>query len=193
MQKQGFSDFEYIDGFRKKDNQAIRSFYSLNFQSISNYVYRTGGTVSEAEDVMQEGMLLLYESVQKEDFVLTSQLSTYFFAICKHIWLCLYKDWGNRMPANVDIYTLPDEEHNWIESSLDEKRFLLFYKCFVCLLPQCQEIIKMRKQNISYADIAEKFKLSNPHIARNKKHICMRNLIKLIKSHKDFKYLSNEK
>jgi RNA polymerase sigma factor (sigma-70 family) len=193
MQKQGFSDFEYIDGFRKKDNTAIRSFYSVNFQAISNYVSRTGGTTTEAEDVMQEGMLLLYESVQKEDFNLSSHLGTYFFAICKHIWLSLYKGWGNPLLVSGSKFSQPEKEQTEVDPSLDERRLLHFYRCFVLLLPQCQQIIKMRKQNISYAEIAKKFKLRNPHIARNKKHICMQNLIKLIKSHKDYKYLRYEK
>ena len=84
------------------------------------------------------------------------------------------------------------EEQPEIDTSIEERRLNLYYKCFMLLSPECQQIIKMRELGISYEEITQHFNLQNHHIARNKKSNCKAKLRNLIINHKDYKYLSNE-
>jgi len=187
-----YSDQEYIVGIRSDDQMVINSFYSENLEAITKLVVNKGGTITDTEDIMQEGMLILFESVRKEDFLLICKLRTYFFAICKNAWLRLYKSRKNEQTFYERMFSLPAEEQPEIDTSIEERRLNLYYKCFMLLSPECQQIIKMRELGISYEEITQHFNLQNHHIARNKKSNCKAKLRNLIINHKDYKYLSNE-
>lgn len=187
-----YSDQEYIVGIRSNERIVINSFCSENLEAITKLVVKKGGTITDVDDIMQEGMLILYVSVRVEDFLLSCKLRTYFFAICKNTWLRLYKSRKNEQTFYERMFSLPAEEQPEIDTSIEVRRLNLYYKCLMLLSTECQQIIKMREQEISYEEITQHFNLQNHHIARNKKNNCKEKLRNLIINHKDYKYLSNE-
>jgi RNA polymerase sigma factor (sigma-70 family) len=187
-----YSDQEYIVGIRSKERIVINSFCSENLEAITNYVVKKGGTTTDADDIMQEGMLILFVNVRKEDFSLSCKLRTYFFAICKNTWLSLYKSRKNEKTLYERMLSLLAEEEPEIDTSIEERRLNLYLTCFVLLSPECQQIIKLRLQKIPYDEISDQLKIVSIGAVRNRKYICEEKLNNLMKNHKDYKNLSNE-
>lgn len=71
---------------RNIQNEAQISRFVLDeWSKISLFLQRHYGLSEEdCQDVFQEAFIILYEKIRKEDFVLTSSLSTYFMGICKN-------------------------------------------------------------------------------------------------------------
>ena len=76
----------YIDGIRNNNSKIINEIYEKYSKAIIQYVTSNNGSADDAQDVFQEGMIVLFQKVHTPDFELTSSLLTYFYSICKFIW-----------------------------------------------------------------------------------------------------------
>src|SRR5690606_36660953 len=45
------------------------------------------GSREEAQDVFQETVMVLYDKMTRDDFVLSSRLQTFLYAVSKRLWL----------------------------------------------------------------------------------------------------------
>jgi RNA polymerase sigma factor (sigma-70 family) len=193
MDKKKYSDQEYIEGFLKNKLQTTENFYELNYPLVKNLVTNMHGVNADVDDVMQEGMLSLVQAISRKGFILTGSLSNYFFTICKNVWLnCLKRN--KYYPGTYSKHNYNDQV-SYIETSerTNEQRLLLFDECFKSLDYLCQQVIEMWLQKIPYNEIADQLKIVSTGAVRNRKYICDAKLSKLIKNHKDYKNLSNEK
>ena len=76
-----------LKGLAQNDSKAVETLYKSHFTMIQHYVENNNGSFDDARDIFQEAMIALYEKVQLDSFVLTCQIKTYLFSICKHLWL----------------------------------------------------------------------------------------------------------
>ena len=76
-----------LKGLAQNDSKAVETLYKSHFAMIQHFVENNNGSFDDARDVFQEAMIALYEKVQLDSFVLTCQIKTYLFSICKHLWL----------------------------------------------------------------------------------------------------------
>lgn len=82
-----FSDLSLIKELQCNNRDAYEILYLKYFPVITSYIKQNRGSDEDAQDVFQEAIIVLFEKVKHSDFVLTSSLSTYLFAISKNIWL----------------------------------------------------------------------------------------------------------
>lgn len=76
-----------LEGVRKGESKAFREFYVAYFGMVRYMIVNNSGTEDEAKDVFQEAMVLLYEKANDENFVLSSSLKTWIYAVCRNKWL----------------------------------------------------------------------------------------------------------
>ena len=129
---------DYIKGILKGDNHLIREIYELYSKPILHLIQSNSGNEEDAKDVFQEGLMLVYQKAQQPDFQLTSSFFTYFYAICRFIWMNrLRKKSSSEVTLNEDITsTLSDTSISEIEKN---ERFVLYRKKFLLLGADCQK------------------------------------------------------
>jgi DNA-directed RNA polymerase specialized sigma24 family protein len=66
--------------------KATEQIYSQYYTTITKWIQNNGGTGTDADDIYQEAIIILYEKAQGEDFRLSCRIGTYLFAISKHLW-----------------------------------------------------------------------------------------------------------
>ncbi len=72
----------------KAGNDAVWSkVYANNYRMAESYILKNNGNKEQAKDTYQDAMMVLYRNIQREDFELTSKLSTYVFSIVQNLWL----------------------------------------------------------------------------------------------------------
>jgi DNA-directed RNA polymerase specialized sigma24 family protein len=179
----------YIKGIQVNDAKVLRLIYSNYSGRIKNYIIGKGGTVEDAKDVFQEGLIVVYNKSSQTDFELTSQFYTYFFGICKFIW-----DRKKQKKANNTV-TIPDDNrfintYNIETDILKQERFKLYERNLQKLGTFCKDLLITFFQGENMSFIAEKFELKNEHTARNRKYRCQKELEKLIKNDNQFLELS---
>ena len=172
---------EYLQGIIKGDNRIIRAIYEQHHRAIIQLVEKNSGTVDDAKDVFQEGLMLIYQKAKQPDFKLTSSFFTYFYAVCRNIWS------NKRRKKSFGEVTLSDEMTSMVKDDSPEvlehnEQYTLYRNKFLELGEDCQKLLSLFLQKISMNEIVERMGLSSVGYAKKKKFKCKERLVKLIQN-----------
>jgi RNA polymerase sigma factor (sigma-70 family) len=149
---------------------------------VKNHVLKNSGSLDDASDVLQESVIALYKQVSSPEFTLTTDLKGYFFGIVKNTWNSQLRQ--KKMTTEYDIDQINDSDNEDIADPILEKAVT---KAFEKLKPDCQTILRLFSEGVSYEDIALKMNLKNEAYARRKKYLCKEALIEIIKGYPEYK------
>jgi DNA-directed RNA polymerase specialized sigma24 family protein len=76
---------DILHGVALSDNKIINHLYTVNFRTIRHLVVTNNGNESDAQDVFQETLVVLFSKVRKEELELTCSLTTYLYSIARNI------------------------------------------------------------------------------------------------------------
>ena len=169
-----------ISGLAKNDRKAIETIYKNNFTMVQTFILNNNGTYDDARDIFQEAMIVLYENAKTESFVLTCQIKTYVYSICRRLWLKRLQQL-NRFTSQVESLeeTIPVEE----DIELEEKRnadFIIMERALSSLGEPCKGLLEayyLQKKDMT--EIANTFGYTNADNAKNQKYKCLMRLKKL--------------
>ena len=104
MTHQEHQDQRFIRGIAKGDIKILEEIYAKYSDPIVKLVRQHKGTKDDARDVIQEALTIIYLKTKKTDIQLTSKFLTYFFAICRNIWLKMLRaaDVDNNLEHNSE-------------------------------------------------------------------------------------------
>lgn len=162
--------------------------YERNYNSIRSYILRNNGNDADAEDILQEALVILWQQAQKPDFTLSSKLDTFIFAIAKNLWLKNLRK-NHRITSqdfqeekNSTLYfsvTDEDSESNFLP---DEERYKILYQYLKELGETCTQILQLFYfDGLDMEQIAAKLSFANAQTAKAKKYQCKKKLEEMIK------------
>ena len=169
-----------LRGLANNDTKAVESIYKENFKMIQAFILNNNGSYDDARDIFQEAMIALYEKAKSESFVLTCQIKTYVYSICRRLWLKRLQQLG-RFVAQTEGF----EETVSVEEDLEihEKRnadFAIMDRALNSLGEPCKSLLEsyyLQKKGMN--EIAEVFGYTNADNAKNQKYKCLMRLKKL--------------
>ena len=178
--KAELNEHTLLKGLAQNDSKAVETLYKSHFTMIQHFVENNNGSFDDARDVFQEAMIALYEKVQLDSFVLTCQIKTYLFSICKHLWLKRLQQMGK--------YSSPlseNEESISIEMDMGqiEKKdaaFAIMDRALNSLGEPCKSLLEgyyLNKKGMQ--ELASQFGYTNADNAKNQKYKCLMRLKKL--------------
>lgn len=157
------------------DRYAAAVVYRQYFPMVAAYVQQNNGHAADAEDVFQEVMLVLVQKIQAPDFILTSSLKTFLYAIARNCWCKRLRDNRLLLPGAEELPEetgMPDffqeppaaaQVQGWLERITDN----------------CKRIIKaLFFYQQPMALLAKKMGWKNKHTADNQKYKCLQQLRK---------------
>jgi RNA polymerase sigma factor (sigma-70 family) len=145
---------------------ALYGYYPMVRKMIRNH----GGDSQDAEDVFQEGLLILCRKIRETDFILTARLSTYLFSVCRLLW----KD--ELKKRKRDVPPMPGDP---IDIELTdmlglESRFRLAEKVLAELADRCRELLLLfYTQRLTWQDVAARMGYASENAAKNQKYKCL--------------------
>lgn len=91
----------------------------------------------------------------------------FFFGIARNVWNNLFRQKSKTEELhNIDIVEENDEEVS------DQLFMKIMTRAFNKLKPECQEVLKMFYDGLSFEEIAQKMNYKNETYARRKKYLC---------------------
>lgn len=170
---------------KQERNKALSYMYEKYYGGVARFIIDNNGTEEDARDIFQDSLVVLYEKVQLTDFVWTSTLKTFLFAVCKNLWYKRLRKASNREIPTENIHQLPVLDVS-IEDPYEEQKFLL-RNLMSQLGDACREILTLFYfQRKSMQEIALEMNLANEKVAKNKKARCMVKLRKLFVQSPEF-------
>lgn len=169
-----------VEGMKSGDRSALKNIYNLYYPVIESFVVKNNGSQLEAKDIFQESVILLYEKLQQNGFVLRCSIKTFLYAISKRLWL---KRWNEKKtkvfdtefesdPGNIDeVYNAFEQQEQYYEN---------MQNALSQLGEPCAAILRdFYINDLSMVEIAEKFGYTNAQNAKNQKYKCLQRLKKL--------------
>ncbi|MDB5230125.1 MAG: sigma-70 family polymerase sigma factor [Chitinophagaceae bacterium] len=169
-----------LKGLAYNDKKAIETIYKDNFNMILAFILNNNGSYDDAKDIFQEAMIALYEKSKSESFVLTCQIKTYVYSVCRRLWLKKLQQAGRFVqPVHSLEETVPVEE----DIEIHEKRnadFMIMERALGSLGEPCKGLLESYYINRKgMQEIAEEFGYTNADNAKNQKYKCLMRLKKL--------------
>lgn len=180
---------EFLEGIAKNDISILKKIYEYSLPEVVKYVKRNSGTVDDAKDIFQEGILAVYRKVRSDQLTLTTDFHVFLFIVCKRIWLKKLKKSG------IKEVTLEPNREFVLEEDLDERfiqsrKWSLFNEKFQQLAEECRKVLKMLFNGKSGKEIAEAMGYTEDY-AKRKKYKCKLGLAALVKNDPEYKSLTN--
>ncbi|MEL7002285.1 MAG: sigma-70 family RNA polymerase sigma factor [Bacteroidota bacterium] len=186
MLTKNFNKNEILSLF--EDDTKLSVLYDRLLSYFKKHVLENSGTLQDAEDLLQESIVLAYRKVRHPDFVLNSSLETFIFGIGKRKWMYELR----KIRFAQEPKTLKDESNNIEEMIIKDEKSKLYIEHFKKLSLSCQQVLTLFFQGSKMNEIAEKMNFSSEGYARKRKHQCQNKLIDSIKNDRLYRELSDE-
>jgi RNA polymerase sigma factor (sigma-70 family) len=186
-------DQKYIDGLAANDSVVIEMIYKKFAPKVVLFITNNSGDKDQAQDVIQEIMILLFNQAKANALQLTCPFDAYFFLLCKRRWLNELKKSSNKEVTILeDVLSINESAHDLIAQTeeFDEKQ-KLFDTMFQKLGEKCQEVLKLSFTLKSMEEVAAKLNVTYGYV-RKKKSLCVGQLTQWIQEAKNFNSLKNK-
>ena len=175
------TDESIINGIRESDDKALEYLYKEHYYMIRQLVVMNSGSQPDAEDILQDGIIVLYEKIKEGDFKLTCSIKTYLYAVCKNLWLkCLEKK-KNFIPFKDYHNETISIEEDLFEEEIQTDNQNILAELLNKISEACKEIIvSFYYEKLSMSDIARKLGFANADYAKTQKYRCLQKLKEMI-------------
>jgi RNA polymerase sigma factor (sigma-70 family) len=165
-----------VEALRRGEPKAYEEIYHHSLPSISNLVCLNSGQEEDAEDLLQEALIIIFRKLQQPTFVLTCNIKTYLYSICRNKWLYHLAKRSSALKKLKDFHDfeeIPDD----VAGEQQDLRDKQLQEAFTRLDEKCQQIlIKYYFYNQSLEDIAKSLENYNVNAVKVKKFRCIQKL-----------------
>jgi len=178
---QTISDNSLLYNLKNEDNASFEVLYKSCFPSVASHITQNFGSTKDAEDIFQEAIIVLLQKIRHKDFVLTSSLKTYIFAIARNLWLKRLRD-NKLIPVDNPAYYQRETESVTFELQSQSTKEEKLASWLTKITENCQRILKaIFFYNEPMGSLMQKMGWKNKHTAANQQYKC----IQQVKKQKD--------
>lgn len=170
------TDEALLADLRRESRHAFAGLYPRYAGLVRQFVLRNHGSLTEADDLFQDTLLVLVQQLRRDNFQLTASLKTYLLAIAKHLWLQRLRVAGRTTPLPA---VLSEQLHDDLTLAIEhETTYLDRLQGYIRrLTAHCQHLIQeMFFDNKTIEAIQQEHGYSSRHNALNQKHKCVEQL-----------------
>jgi len=176
------SDQAVIQRLRNGDEDALLDIYHNNINMVRKFITDNSGYPEDAEDMLQEALVILWENARKPGFDLTSKISTYVYSVVRNKWLRELSKRKAGKIANIDDYDIPEESHDALKRIIHREEYKIVLQCLELLGSTCRKILKMfYLEERGMEEIAHLMSFNSSDVAKAKKWQCKKELEQLVK------------
>ncbi|MGB1247327.1 MAG: RNA polymerase sigma factor [Chitinophagales bacterium] len=173
------ADIELLQKLKTNHQPSFQKLYKDYFTMAHYFVMNNSGTLPEAKDTFQDAIIVLFEKIQVDDFILQCTLKTFIYAIVRNLWLkklrtkkksIKIEDFEQYVPVETDLYDKQkDEQIDLVAQNMKK------------LGEKCQQLLTgfyfyKKKMQV----LAEELGYTNAANAKNQKYKCLQKLKVLV-------------
>lgn len=164
----------------QKLNAAIHYIFKTHYGLLENMVLNNSGSVSDAEDIIQDALVAFVETIRKGMFRGDASIKSYLYSITYNLWISELRKRGSTAKRNLHF----EKEKGVMDEGLlqylgykDAQKLVTGF--LETLGDKCKEILLLvYYDNMPMKEIIKRFDYQNEQVLRNKKHKCMKELEK---------------
>jgi RNA polymerase sigma factor (sigma-70 family) len=164
----------WVGGLRRNDPATIRAIYAKHFPAVKQYVLQNSGATTDAQDVFQEAMTVLWLQVREQRLMPENDPGGFLFRVAKNKWLDVV-----RSAAHKHMKVVHDDRANepHVETTDDvEERLARLRDVYGKLDDKCRTVLdRFYYERKDLATIAHELGVEEESI-RTIKYRCMMKL-----------------
>lgn len=166
-----------LDGIRRGDEEALVQLYAANRRPVTAFVTRNSGTHDDAEDMLQEALVVLWERVRTGRFEQQARLGTFLFATVRNIWLRRLAQKRRETPSDNPGTDTPDGDPSALDLLIDAEQTEQIRSALERLSEPCRTLLLLFYwDECSMEEIAARLGFANAETAKAKKYQCKKAL-----------------
>lgn len=175
-------DSRTLSQIRDGDRAGLVSLYDQNRKPVVTHVTRNGGSADDADDILQESVVIVWERVRAGTFEPNARLGTFLFGVARNLWLRRLARRRRELPmtGDPDLVSADEEEE-------EDERVAQVRNAFKQLGEPCRTLLLLYYwEQLSMSDVAMHIGFANADVAKAKKYQCKEQLRRLMaKAHHD--------
>ena len=176
-------DSKLLDALRNSDEEALAELFRQNRRPITSLVTRNQGSEDDAEDVLQEAVVVLWQRVRSGSFEYQSKLSTFISATAKNIWFRRLARQRRELPAAEETLDMASSDANPLEEMEENERVMAVQKAMGQIGNPCRDLLLFFYwEERSMEEIAVKLGFANADTVKSKKYQCKKSLEHLVRT-----------
>ena len=173
-------DREFIQRIKANDRTVLGELFMKYQRMISVYVLKNGGDKNDAEDIIQETIIVLWQKVNSDSLQLTVKLGTYLLAIAKNKWMAELRKRRKISPQDISE-NISNGNPSSLDNLVNEEKIEYVRKALEMLQPICKKLLLLyyfEEKNMK--EIAKILNLATADVAKSKKYQCKKNLEEIL-------------
>ena len=174
------SDNRLLDRIRAGDEKALTTLYQDNKRAVAAFTLRNSGTLEDANDLLQEAVVILWEKVHGGTFEQTAKLSTFIFAIVRNLWLRRLARRKREVPQDMqaDIQAVVSSP---LDDLIESENAEAVKNALERLGNPCKQLLLLYYwQELSMEAIAQQMGFAGADTVKSKKYQCKKALERLL-------------
>jgi RNA polymerase sigma factor (sigma-70 family) len=166
-------------GDERARNQALEALCSPQWEALARKaVLAAGGPEMIVEDVFQESLTKLANNIMQGKFRGESKLSTYFYTICRRLYLKKYAE--KPPPEGEEVWQedehVPSADLLLIDQETQARLSQVLEDILQRLSKTCAQLLTRIKQGLDYQTIAEELNYENKDVVKTQAMRCRRQM-----------------
>lgn len=172
-----YSDTEIIESIKSNNDSVLEFIYRENYKTVLNLVVTNSGTKEDADDILQEGIIALYNKIITDDFILTSKLNTLLYSICNNLWLKALNKKSRTIRLDDKHIDLLSDVNDVISNEILTEKQRLIKKLFEKIGDGCKQILEaFYYDKKSMVEISNEMNFSGPDYVKTQKYRCIQKI-----------------
>lgn len=191
-----YSDEAIAEGLRLRSDLIIRYIYQEYFPMIKYLIMSNNGNEEDAEDVFQDGLVVIFKKIRARELELTSSFRTYLYSVCRNLWLTKLKKRNRYIREFSDFEDFEEINYskNQQQDEAEHEKFGLYQKHFYTLGEDCKKVLLLFMKKMPLKEIASEMGYKTEKYAKTRKYLCKEELKRrIINDPKCQKFLSDDK
>jgi RNA polymerase sigma factor (sigma-70 family) len=175
-------DAKLLEMMKQGEEEALTVIYRQNRKAIISFVMRNSGASDDAEDVLQESVIILWERVRSGRFEQNAKLGTFLFAVAKNVWSRKRMKKFREPASDFENDQFDSAEPSQLEEMIDSERSKEVAGAMERLGEPCRTLLTLYYwEEHSQEEIAAEMGFANAATVKSKKYTCKKMLEKIMK------------
>lgn len=162
---------------RRGDEESLVVLFDANRRAVTSYVRNNSGTTDDAEDMLQEALIILWEKVRSENFHYDAKLSTFIVAVVKNLWLRRLARQRRESPDPLQFDRMANTDPSPLDELIESDRAKKVRDALEKLGDPCRKLLLLFYwDEYSLEEIAGAMGFANAETVKSKKYQCKKAL-----------------
>lgn len=169
---------QIIKGIIENDRKTFLNLYEYEFPKIVRMVAKNNGTVENARDVFQDGLIILIEKLLHKNLEITESFDGYLYSVCRNLW---YKQivQNKQKLKFIDDYLYDELDIDGYNHDVQPDNYEQYVAAIETLSETCSKLLECYYyQKMNWEEIANQLGYASAGSARNQKYKCLERIRK---------------